>query len=110
MPQKYRIRFFFDWQCTPFWSGNDRASERFGYAIDLEDLPLSEATRQQAYELSRWCDKSLNPDYPPDPGPWGQEECDRFNLAAKQLFEAVQTELGAEFELVNEQAELSEES
>ena len=30
---RYRIRFFFDWQCTPFWSGNDEAWERFGYLI-----------------------------------------------------------------------------
>jgi hypothetical protein len=51
----------------------------------------------------------LNWDGPSDPDPWRQEECDRFNAAVNQLFEAVRTELGEEFELVNEQCELHED-
>ncbi len=106
---RYRIRFFFDWGCTPFWSGNDETRECFDYPIQPEKLPLSQETMKRSYELAEWHDKSLNWDYPPDPSPWRQEECDRFNTAVKQLFEAARDELGEEFELVNEQYELSED-
>jgi len=106
---RYKIRFFFDWQCTPFWSGNDEARERFDYPIQPEKLPLSQENIKKTYELSNWHDEALNWEYPPDPGPWRQDECNRFNAAANQLFESVHAELGEEFELVNEQRELNED-
>ena len=106
---RYRIRFFFNWQCTPFWSGNDEAQERFGYAIELDELPLSPETVRRVYELAEWHDTALNWDYPPDPGPWRQPECDRFNTAVRALFEAARDELGADFDLVNEQDEFFED-
>ncbi len=93
---RYRIRFFFDWGCTPFCSGNDETRECFDYPIEPEKLPLSQETMKRSYELAEWHDKSLNCF-------WRQEECDRFNTAVKQLFEAARDELGEEFELVNEQ-------
>jgi len=34
-------------------------------------------------DLLEWYDQSLNWDYPPNPRPWRQEECDRFNDAVK---------------------------
>jgi hypothetical protein len=106
---QYRIRFFFDWHCTPFWSGNEEAKERFDYAIQPEKLPLLPETIEKSYELASWHDKSLNWDYPPDPGPWRQEECERFNAAANQLIETVRAELGEAFELVNECRPLNED-
>ena len=107
--EKYKIRFFFDYLSSCFWSGNKRTKERFGYPIEPRKLPLSAETIARAEELSRWFNDSLNWDYPPDPGPWRQEECDRFNRAVQQLFEAAGRELGEAFELHNEQGELMED-
>ncbi|GHO80068.1 hypothetical protein KSD_78390 [Ktedonobacter sp. SOSP1-85] len=95
---EYVIRFFFEWTGTCFWCGNDAARERFDYYIEPEDLPLSESTVKRAKELMEWHDKALNWEYPPDPGPWRQEECDRFNQAAKELLSTVRQELGERFE------------
>lgn len=110
MEQKYKIRFFFDYGSgTCFWSGNDRARARFDYAIEPEELPVSLETIKKAKDLLEWYDQSLNWDYPPDPGLWRQEECDRFNKATKQLFEIVKTQLAEDFELGNEQIDLIED-
>lgn len=105
----YRIRFFFDWGCTLFWSGNSEARERFGYAIEPEALPLSCATIEEAYRLSAWHDRSVDQHHPMNPGPWRQEECDRFNAAVRELFERAHAELGEDFELVTEQREYHED-
>jgi hypothetical protein len=57
-----------------------------------------------------WHFTSLNQEYPPHPGPWRQEECDRFNQAAIELFERIQMELGGEYEVLNEQDPIIEDS
>lgn len=106
---QYKIRFFCEYGGPCFWSANNAARARFGYSIDPEGLPLSLETISRTHELMRWFQDSLNWDYPPDPGPWRQEECDRFNDAARKLFDQVQMELGEEFTLSYEQREQMED-
>ena len=106
---EYRIRCFFDFGGSYFWSGNDAARKRFGYPISPENLPLSAATIKQANELIDLFQTSLNWEYSSDPGPWRQDECDRFNAAARQLFETASLELGDDFELCSEQKNLAED-
>lgn len=100
---RYRLRFWFEWMAdTAFWPGNQAAYARFGVgSIAPEDLPLSPETAQRVHELAAWHDSSLNWEYPPDPGPWRQDECDRFNVAVKELHATVVRELGEAFEVVN---------
>ena len=97
----YRIRYWFDWGGGCFWGVNDAARAQFGYAIDPEQLPLSERTIKRANELIEWHYQALNWAYPPDPGPWRQEECDRFNQAAQELFNVVSQQLGEQFEVID---------
>lgn len=106
---EYIIRFFFEWMGTCFWGDNDAAQERFDYYIEPEELPLSESTIKRANELMQWQDKALNWEYPPDPGPWRQEECDRFHQAARELLSTVRQELGARFEVLDELDEMQED-
>jgi hypothetical protein len=109
MIERFRLRFFFEWGGPCLWAANGKARETFGYAIELRKLPLSEETVRLGEELVSWHDGSLNRDYPPDPGPWRQEECDRFNRAANAFFERLSNELGPDYELVNEQRGLTED-
>ena len=54
--------------------------------------------QSRAFMKSRLGSKrSLNWEYPPDPGPWRQAECDAFNAAARDLYEVIANELGATF-------------
>lgn len=111
MSAKYRFRVFFDWSAENcLWPDNKAAYEKFGAGYTpIEEYPLSQETKWQVVELSTWHDGALNWYSPLDPGPFRQEECDRFNIAAKELFETLERELGEDFELVNEQEVLNED-
>jgi len=110
MEPRYRLRFFFDpGSGVCFRSGNDTARDRFGYAIDMAQLPLARETQKQAEDLIAWFDQSLNWEYPPDPGPWSQDERRRFDEAVEQFVDRARIELGAEFEVVNEYTGIQQE-
>ncbi|WP_088890572.1 hypothetical protein [Leptolyngbya ohadii] len=109
--ERYQIRFFYDWGCGwPFWSGNDAATVKFPeYCIDPKKLGLSEKTCERIDALGVWHDTALNWNYPPDPSPWRQEECDRFNAAVDDLVETIRAELGEEYELLDQQSRFQED-
>lgn len=111
MPVRCRLRYFFDWGADHcLWSANDPARKTFGYPADPDLLPLSTRTRAEIGRMCAWHDNSLNWEYPPDPGPWRQDECDRFNAAAHALLRAIRQDLGPEFEVVDEFRELQEDA
>ena len=99
----YRLRYFFDpGGLTCLWAANDAARDRFGYAIELETLPLSEQTKQAGEVLcDRWT-TSIDWDYPPNPSPWSESEKAAFDQVAKAWLLTVQSELGRTFEVINE--------
>jgi hypothetical protein len=82
------LNFWWDWNCeSPFWPANEAAHSRFGYGpIAPEKLGLPIVLAAELVDTSDWHDKSLNWEYPPDPGPWRQDECDQFNEKSKDLF------------------------
>ena len=100
--ETYEVRYWFEWRGPCLWSANDAARREFDYAVDYADVPLSAETIARIEELTAWHDTALNWDYPPDPGPWRQEECDRFNQAASDLYRQLVEELGPRFEVVDE--------
>jgi hypothetical protein len=108
---KYVLRFWFEWLTgTTFWPANDAAREYFGIGpIAPERLPLTPETRQGVRACAEWHDTSLNWDYPPDPGPWREEECARFNAEVKALYAAVVRELAEPYEVVFAAAEVHED-
>lgn len=107
------LRFFFEWGGGCLWPENDRAYNELGFGpYDLDEpcrLPVSKKTLETCAELAAWHGTSLNWDYPPDPGPWRQSECDHFNIACARLFEDLQKELGPAFRLINTQEPLKED-
>ncbi|MFE6775383.1 hypothetical protein [Streptomyces sp. NPDC057702] len=89
------VSFFFDagsggalWPTTP----EDR--EEWGYPVELDRLPIGDATRAALGELIARYDTSLNWDYPPDPGPWREAECRHFNEAVGRVLDRLRAELG----------------
>lgn len=110
MSPRYKVRFFFDYGTgNCLWSADDDTDAAFGYPIDHRTLPLSPATIATIDDMLTWYDTSLNWEYPPDPGPWRQAECERFNQAVAVLFAAIQAELGDACDVLNEQPDLSED-
>ena len=110
---RYELRFFCEWRGGCLWPGNDAASRDFDVgpydSLDPCPLPLSLATLERCRRLIEWHDTSLNWEYPPDPGPWRQSECDRFNAAVLELLMDIRRELGAEFEVLNRQTAVVED-
>ena len=98
----YRLRFAFDpgsGMCL--WAANDAVRERFGYPVALDDLPLSEATREAGGRLIRRFDTSVDWDDPGGPSPWSKAESRAFDAAAWDWLAAARRELGDGYEIIN---------
>ncbi|WP_206664056.1 hypothetical protein [Thermomonospora catenispora] len=96
-------RFFFDAGSGGIlWGATPEDSEEWGYPIDLSLLPISQSLRAELEHLVAWYDTSLNRDYPPDPGPWGEEERARFDEAVRRALERLRAELGPSWEIRDE--------
>ena len=109
----YALRFFCEWGAGCLWPGNDATYRDFDLgpydALDPCPLPLSAEALKRCRTLDEWHATSLNWDYPPDPGPWRQRECDRFNEAVADLLALLRSELGSKFEVIDHQVEMSED-
>lgn len=107
---KYRFRFFYEYGGCCLWSDDRITENKFGYSVNHErDLSLSQETIKLINSMSNWFDQSFNKDYPPDPSPWRQDECDRFNYETEKLLDLLHQELGSDFEILNEFTKLTED-
>lgn len=93
----YTLRFFFDYDGTCLWADNDAARERFGYAVDLSDLPLPDALRADLEQACRRFDTRLNWDDPAGPLRWSEQESRQFNLQTDELLSRLRDALGSSF-------------
>ena len=85
------MRFFFDaGSGTVLWGDVG--------PMDLDELPISASLRAELDSLAAQYDESLNWDYPPDPGPWREARCARFNADARAALARLRVELGPEVE------------
>lgn len=110
MAAEYRLRFAFEaGSGVCLWSADGRTWEAFGYPVPPAALPLPPETVAEASRPVAWHDRSLNWDYPPDPGPWRRAECDRFHTAAGALLERLRRELGPGFEVLERFVALRED-
>jgi hypothetical protein len=100
MAEKYTIHYWFEWGGQCLWSVGARTQEKFGYAINIEELPLSLDTIERTKALGRWHDTALNWDDPMAPSPWSEEESLRFGQAARDLLETLRKELGNGFDVL----------
>lgn len=101
---KYRLRFFFEWGTRGcLWYGNDAAAKRFDAGpIDYDELPISDELRTRATGLAGLFQTALNWAEPNSPGPWSQEESESFDRASRDLAISFREELGAEFDVDDE--------
>ena len=94
------LRFFFDaGSGALLWPG----------PADLEELPISAELRAELDRLAVEYDESLNWDYPPDPGPWREARCLRFNADVRAALARLRAELGPGWEIEDGFDELHED-
>jgi hypothetical protein len=106
----YRFRFFFDaGSGTALWADSAAAEEIWGYAVELGRVPVSQPLRDELAGLVTAYDTSVNWDYPPDPGPWREPQCFRFNQAVRHVLARLRAELGPQWQIQSEFSELHED-
>ena len=102
--EKYHLRFFFEPASSCVWSANDAAQEKFGYAIEVDSLPISEDLKKILADLTEEYATYLNWDSPADPSLWSEEKKSRFIGSAHMAYERFAKELGESYEVKNELA------
>jgi hypothetical protein len=97
----YEINFSFEPGAGVFlWCSHPDDVQRWGgNPVDPARLAISADLRAELTRLGEWYNTSLNWAYPPDPGPWRQQECDRFNTAATTCLDRLRTELGTDWDV-----------
>lgn len=97
---KYVLKYMYDWcSGTCLWSVNKEADEKYGYPIDLDDLPLSDELRKELDFLVDKHDEALDWDCPSNPLLWSEQEQTDFISRAKKAYYFVVKELGDDYEV-----------
>ncbi|MBD5144940.1 MAG: hypothetical protein HDT21_03355 [Ruminococcus sp.] len=102
---EYVIRFFFEYGCVGdcLWCGNDAARDKFDVdPIEFDKLNLSEKLKAALTQLSDEFQSSLDWEYPPYPSPWTKEHWENFNSRTNDVYDRLVSELGSNFEIINE--------
>ena len=97
------MSFWFEYGGHCLWSANDRSRERFGNAIDNSRLPVSPLLLKELNDMEHEFQSYLNWDDPAGPSPWTDEHKTDFCIRANELYQNLVSDLGDEFEIINEQ-------
>lgn len=98
---KYKMKYWFEWGGTCLWSANDAARNEFGYAVDEQQLPISQNLKNLLWYLQAYHENMMDMDNAPDDSPWWTEEDTvMFDKKKKFAYEQLCRELGEEYEIV----------
>lgn len=97
---KYSLKFMFDWGSgTCLWSTNDAAREKYGYPVDIEQLPISSELAKSLIELADKHDEALDWDCPNNDLLWNEEQVKLFLQNARRYYERLCEEIGEEYSI-----------
>jgi len=97
---RYEMKFMFEWLSdTCLWSENDAAKERYGYPVDLADLPISKELKEKLERLIRVHDEALNWDDPGSGLVWREAQIEAFRAEALEAYEQLGRQLGSAYRL-----------
>lgn len=101
---RYRLRYFFDaGSGVCLWAGDAATQARYGYAVALDALPLSDETRGALGRLIAEFDRSIDWADPVGADVRGAGQAERFADAAREGLALLRRELAPSgFEVVDE--------
>lgn len=97
---KYEIRFWFDFGGVCLWGINVKAKNKYGYAIDINDLNLSDSIKSELLKLQVEYSSYLDLTNPLEPSTWDFERKKQFLNNSKIVFDKMQYELGSDYKLI----------
>lgn len=98
---KYQFKYWYEWGGTCLWSSNDVAIAEFDYAVDEQNLPISQKLKNLLSYLQAYHDTMMDMDNAPDDSPWWtDEDTAMFNKKKKFAYEQLCKELGEDFEIL----------
>lgn len=95
---RFELRYFFDGASgICLWSANEAANDAFGYAVEIDDLALSESTIQKGRSLLDWWAVNSDTDVQ-----WAENEYTQFRKDAQDFLHLLNEQLGPEFVILDE--------
>ena len=103
---KPKLKFLLDYQCSCLWAADENTRKHFGDNItDLKALGLSPDTIKICDELVWLYSSRLNPIHPLLPSLWSGAMHRYFRNLLIKTYKRMMDELGADYELINEEIE-----
>lgn len=91
----------FDWNSgTCVWSINDKANDRYGYPVRIDDLPISQELKDNLETVIEKHDEALNWSDPAGDLLWNQEQIEQFKQVAVNLYNRLCNELDTDYKIV----------
>ena len=98
----YKLRFWFEHGGTCLWSKNDVACEKYGYAVDFHDLPISCHLANELAALENEYRTILDWAEPQNPLLWDAEKKQDFVNRAISVYHQLEAELSNDYLLQND--------
>jgi hypothetical protein len=99
---RYLLRFALDAGAgICLWSANDAARQRYGYPVDLRDLPISASLRWRGETLMRRYDAGFDWNDPGNSAPLSSAEHDLFHATVNAWLDDLRRELGPAYAVVD---------
>ena len=90
----------FDWGSgVCLWSTNDLAINRYGFAVNSSDLPITNSLKDELDYLIVWHDEALNWDEPNSDLLWNNEQIREFLEVAKKAYSSLCKQLGPDYDI-----------
>lgn len=99
---KYELRFWFEHGGVCLWAENEIARNKFGYAINNENLPISRELKNELNTLEVRYHGCLDWSCPSNPSPWSHEQWECFRVDAKNVYDRMKNELGNAYHVIDE--------
>ncbi len=95
---KYNMKYMFDWGSgTCLWSVNESALNKYGYDVDVKELPVSEELKKRMLDLISKHDEALNWEEPNIGLIWTEKQQTKFIIEAKKVYKDICSELGLDY-------------
>lgn len=102
--EKYKFDFWFEWGCGEdfcpcLWSTNSFAKEKYGYCVNINDLPISDDLTKFLYLLGIEHDNALDWSCPQNDLCWTESEEKEFYAKAWEGYKRLKKELGPNYHI-----------